>query len=104
MDNLNPNQQMPVMPQNPYESEGPKTKSIGTLISIFIVLILIIVGGLYFWGKKMAKEQEINNPTQEQTANTSGDDINSIQKDLSSLEQTNGTTNELLNSIDQELK
>lgn len=104
MDNLNQNQQMPVMPQNSYEPEGPKTKSIGALISIFIILILIIVGGLYFWGKKMAKEQEISNPTQEQTINTSEDDINSIQKDLNNLGELDSSTDVSLDAINQEFK
>jgi FtsZ-interacting cell division protein ZipA len=66
--------------------------SIGGIIGTIIIIALIILGGLYFWGKRIeeskAKQQVATDDTllsqdQANEANvSSADDLNSIQADL----------------------
>ncbi len=84
--------------------------SIGSIIGTIIIIAVIILGGLYFWGKRIeeskAKEKLLQESAQqtpqvsEQTesakikAVSGSDDLNSIEADLNS-------TN--LNGLDSEL-
>mgnify|MGYP001570716068 FL=1 len=89
------------MNQTGFEQK-PKNKSIGALIGIFIVLVLMIVGGLYFWGKRLQNQtstQSTNNTTSQAPI---ADDLNSIQSDLNVAGSAN-TTNDL-NEINNQLK
>ena len=78
------------------EPQQNNKSSIGSIIGTIIIIALIILGGLYFWGKrieesKMNKEL-ISEPTTTETTEineaatiksvSSGDDVNSIQYDL----------------------
>jgi hypothetical protein len=91
MDTFNPNQ-MPPMP--PVENK----KSIAPLISVIVILVLIIVGGLYFL--KERSNQQVYTPVQETapqgdsvTASlkqqSSSDDLNSIESDLNATNLNN---------------
>ena len=110
MENLNTNQNpVNVMPQMPEET--PKPSSIGPLIGIIIVILVIVLGGLYFWGQRVEKNADESMATKEgamsegsDTADTSielletqgsSDEITDIEKDLDSTD---------LENLDQELE
>ena len=75
---------------------------IGSIIGTIVIIAVIILGGLYFWGKRVEesklKESLVNGST-EQTADSlevkniesvsSSDDISSIQADLSATNLDN---------------
>ncbi len=77
--------------------------SIGSIIGTIIIIALIILGGLYFWGKRIEESRvkqalvtdsmESSRDTSEAAAimsmGSSSDDLNSIQADLSSTNTTN---------------
>ncbi len=90
--------------------------SIGSIIGTIIIIALIILGGLYFWGKRIEEtklkqklisesENTIPSPTTEMNeANaiksiSSGDDLNSIEADLNSTNLEN-----LSSELDQPLQ
>lgn len=86
--------------------------SIGSLIGTIIIIALIVLGGLYFWGKRIeeAKQKQIllseNNSTEtvqnsdsDQTALSGGDDVDSIDADLKATNTTN-----LSSELDQPLE
>lgn len=76
MDTNNPNMMM----QTP-----PRRSPLGPVIGIIIILVIIIVGSLYFWGQRIDKTmneyQETTTPTPTETVNTS-DEIGDIEADL----------------------
>ena len=74
----------------------PTNKSgLGSIIATIIIIAIIILGGLYFWGKRVEESQSADNAIQE-TAQTSepqseaatirsvssSDDLDSINADL----------------------
>lgn len=93
MDTFNPNQ-MPGL-----QSE-PEKKSVGPLIAVIIILVLIVVGGLYFLKERSSFNQYIpqeqNTDLQSLEQQGSSDDVASIEADL------NSTNLELLNTSDIE--
>jgi hypothetical protein len=68
--------------------------SIGSVIATIIIIAIIILGGLYFWGKRVEESKATENlvsgtsPTSESSEATaiksmsSSDDLNSIDADL----------------------
>ena len=91
MDNTTPNpmpDQMPIMPQ-------PESKA-GPIIGIVIVVIVLIIGALYFWGQRLNREVPVT-PSSDTSAlqeeqsdpsvtalnsQSSSDDYASIESDL----------------------
>ncbi|MBN2093847.1 MAG: hypothetical protein JW740_00515 [Candidatus Zambryskibacteria bacterium] len=82
MDTFNPNQMPPIQ-------DNPEKKSIGPLISVIIILVLIIVGGLYFL--KTRSERNVYIPNTEEGADSvveslkqqeESDELDSIEADL----------------------
>ncbi len=81
--------------------EQQNKSSIGSIIGTVIIIALIILGGLYFWGKRIEenklKQKLISDsiPTQETDQNESiektgsSDDLNSIEADLNSTNLDN---------------
>ncbi len=78
--------------------------SIGSIIGTIVIIALIILGGLYFWGKRIedskAKEALISQTTQQPTSTenqeaaairstSSSDDLNSIQTDINATNVDN---------------
>jgi len=77
--------------------------SIGSIIGTIIIIALIILGGLYFWGKRVKELKNIENITTETTEQSdnsseasvimntvsSSDDLSSIEADISSTNTTN---------------
>ena len=97
-------------PQNPTQNLTPKQNmhrpenksSIGSIIGTIIIIAIIILGGLYFWGKRLEENKLKQNLVKESTTQTeeyneaaaiksvsSSDDLNSIQADLNSTKTEN---------------
>ncbi|KND48712.1 MAG: hypothetical protein AB198_00120 [Parcubacteria bacterium C7867-003] len=109
--NNTPMNNMPInnAPQNsPSQSSMPENKSsIGSIIGTIIVIAIIILGGLYFWGKRvdeakmkqdLVSGENTETPTesdeQSMEANSiksvnDSDDLNSIEADLKATNTTN---------------
>ena len=78
--------------------------SIGSIIGTIIIIALIILGGLYFWGKRIEESKATQSamtdttpsavtPEQNEAAviksMSSGDDVSSIEADLQKTNTTN---------------
>jgi hypothetical protein len=76
--------------------------SIGSIIGTVIIIAIIILGGLYFWGKRIEesklKQNLVSGTTTEPTSMneaaviksvSSSDDLNSIQTDLNNTNLSN---------------
>jgi len=48
---------MPPDLNNPSHMPSPKAQSWGTIISIIIIVLMIIIGAFYSWGKRISQEQ-----------------------------------------------
>jgi uncharacterized protein HemX len=83
-------------PQNPIQnttpSMGGESKSVGPAIGIVVIILIVVLGGLYFWGQRMNTQttegtntQTMSEPdqalTQMNTQSTS-DDTAAIEADL----------------------
>lgn len=55
--NMNPGDQMSQMNMNNNPQHTPKS-GMGSVIATIIIIALIILGGLYFWGKRIETERE----------------------------------------------
>lgn len=87
--------QQPVPPQAPMQPAQNKS-SIGSIIGTIVVIAIIILGGLYFWGKRVEEaklRQNLVTDSTPQQANqmdeaaaikstSSSDDLDSIDADL----------------------
>jgi hypothetical protein len=62
---------------------APK-KSYGAAIGIVVIILVLIVGALYFWGEKMSATDEaaVTTEAQTETPVSSSDDASSIEADL----------------------
>jgi len=62
MENLN-NKAAPemqeTMPEEIPQEMAPKSGGMGPLIGVIIVVVLIALGGLYFWGGQLNKEEAV---------------------------------------------
>lgn len=90
-----PQVQMPTPVQN--------KSSIGSIIGTIVIIAVIILGGLYFWGKRVEeaklRQALVTDTTSEQTSETdeaaaikstsSSDDLSSIEADLNSTNLDN---------------
>ncbi len=81
--------------------ETPTNKSsIGSIIGTIIIIAVIILGGLYFWGKRIeeskmnqelisgSEDVQINEASVIRSVNSS-DDLNSIESDLNNTKLDN---------------
>lgn len=77
-------QNTPIMNQG----QGPvEPKSTGPVIGIVIIILIIVLGGLYFWGQRADQNimEETQNAELEMTQSES-DDLTSIEADLNSAD------------------
>lgn len=87
----------PVMPPPSPMMESPKKTQIGPVIGLIIILAIIVVGTLYFWGQRVEKTQntgtqntqteqttpaEVDTQTEQLQTQSTSDDIYSIEADL----------------------
>ena len=47
----------PVVDEHVPEIEAPQTKSTGAIIGSIIIILVLIIGGLYFWGKQIVEKR-----------------------------------------------
>ncbi len=86
------------------QPQDQNKSSIGSIIGTIIIITVIILGGLYFWGKRVEeskyKDQILNQKDEfsqsikmdENTkirTTTPGDDLGSIESDLNNTNTTN---------------
>jgi hypothetical protein len=92
---MNPENNIPMQPLQPVEE-----KTIGPAIGVIIIILVLVLGGLYFWGERMNKGREMPNPQLEEPAVTdaqttelqiqsSSDDTNAIDADLTATDLSN---------------
>jgi hypothetical protein len=55
----NMNQGGAPMPQKETVSQGNGDSSVGPVIGIIIIIAVIVIGGLYFWGQRISNEGEM---------------------------------------------
>ncbi len=77
----------------------PKKSGVGAVIGSAIVIILLILGALYFWGEKLSEQEQTpvqNNSVSATDAvveklnqQSSSDDLSSIEADLNATEWSN---------------
>lgn len=79
--------------------------SIGSIVGTIIIIALIILGGLYFWGKQMQEAKSVQNITTNETvpgnettdtseaavikSTSSSDDLDSLDADLQNTNTAN---------------
>ena len=117
MDPLNNN---PVLSGSQMPPPQPEKHSIGPIAGAIIVILLLIAGGLYFWGAQLNQQTDTppyipSDDTSMQDANTtvtsdtsaglppqsSSDDVSSIEADANAMDmnQLNASNNAELNDI-----
>ncbi len=79
----------------------PHKSGIGSIIGTIIIIAIIILGGLYFWGKRIEetklKQDLVTDGTPETPSVNNSDDLNSIEADLNSDTEINSLGSELDN-------
>lgn len=80
--------------------------SVGSIISAIIIIAIIVLGGLYFWGKRIEESKRVQDittdttqptaqmdPVQQETAaiktTSQSDELTSIETDLKNTKTTN---------------
>lgn len=48
------------MQQQPMETQAPSTPKYGVMVGSGIVLVVLVLGGLFLWGKSVTPAQELN--------------------------------------------
>lgn len=54
---------MPPELNNPPHMPSPKQQSWGALISIVVIMLMIIIGAFYAWGKRVAEVNALTAPS-----------------------------------------
>lgn len=83
--NINMNQ-MPnagLPPMQPQQPTPPKEEKggMGPLIGSIIVIIILVIGAIYFWGGMLNKQENIV-PDQQPAALSLSDDVGDLEQDL----------------------
>jgi hypothetical protein len=90
--------------------EETKKTGIGSIVGTIIIVALIVLGGLYFWGKRLEESKNVQDMTgqqnQVQTMSAEEQQLQSIRTtsssdELSSIEADLNATN--LDNLDTEL-
>lgn len=54
---------MPPELNNPPHMPSPKQQSWGTVLSIVVIMLMIIIGAFYAWGKRVAEVNALTAPS-----------------------------------------
>ena len=65
-----------------------ETNEIGTVSGILIIVLMLVLGGMYFFQQDMQRQKQIE-ALRQQIASSSQDDLTSIQNDAASLDFKN---------------
>ncbi|TSC83380.1 MAG: hypothetical protein G01um101417_656 [Parcubacteria group bacterium Gr01-1014_17] len=78
-------------PQNAMPMGEPKKSGVGALIGSIIIILILVLGALYFWGGKLQTgEEELNFDESSAAVNASAsDEVSDIDADLNKLESVN---------------
>lgn len=76
--------------------------SIGSIIGTIIIIALIILGGLYFWGKRLEESKATQDALMETTQNVAVEPITTSQNEAMIINSM--TSSDDLNSIEADLK
>lgn len=81
--------------------EGESAKSYGAVIASIIIILILVVGGLYFWGKTLSEREVITAPNEQQEGATtsSNDSVSSLDTDLNTNSGNLDTINTDLKGI-----
>jgi len=114
MEDFNQQNYIPEQEKPMNELSEPQKKSTGAVIGSIIVIVVIIVGGLYLWGKQISEKRAQESMTPEQILSEPDNSLNALQNqsksdEVSDIEKDLNATdlNELdkeLQNIDEELK
>lgn len=117
MDSLNQNPIASGSQLPPTQTPEPTKSSVGPLAGAVIVILLLVAGGLYFWGAQLNKQEEVlpfipSNDSAEDTSvnsdmsaglpqQSSSDDVSSIEADANAMniDQLNSQNSAELNNI-----
>lgn len=89
MENMNQQNETGFTPQPLSATQNQSESKLGPIVGIVIVVIVLIIGALYFWGAKLNNDNTTNGNTQPDQAvsqlQTQGaaDTISAIETDLS---------------------
>ncbi|MDP2705154.1 MAG: hypothetical protein Q8O71_01995 [bacterium] len=92
--------------QNPLPNK-PVASSVGPLVGIIIVVIIIVLGGMYFWGQRVDRSGidpmlENDAMTQSLENQSSSDDLTAIEADIDNTDLENLDAE--LNQINSDLE
>lgn len=78
-------------PQNAMPMGEPKKSGVGALIGSIIIILILVLGALYFWGGKLqTSEEELNFDDSSAAVTTStSDEVSDIEADLNKTETVN---------------
>lgn len=78
-------------PQNAMPMGEPKKGGVGALIGSIIVILILVLGALYFWGGKLQTEEEINfdESAAVNGADVPAEEVSDIEADLNALPPVN---------------
>lgn len=80
-------------PQNAMPMGEPKKSGVGALIGSIIIILILVLGALYFWGGKLqTNEEELNFDDSSAAVNgatSASDEVSDIEADLNQTELVN---------------
>lgn len=93
--NINPNQNAPIEQSPSPAPQPPEKGGMGPLIGSVIVIVILVIGAIYFWGDKLNKQE--SNPSDQQPAATlsQNDDVNNLEQDLNNTPDIQIDTNNI---------
>jgi FtsZ-interacting cell division protein ZipA len=78
----------------------PKRVGIGSTVGTIIIIALIVLGGLYFWGKRLEESKNLQQVTTEDTQ-TTAPQLSAEEQENNLIKNTNPSDE--LNSIEADL-
>lgn len=67
----------------------PNGSSAGPVIGIIVILVIIILGGLYFWGQRNGENTILNEALNAINLQSDSDEIDTIEADLNATDIEN---------------
>ncbi len=67
----------------------PRGGSAGPVIGIIVILVIIILGGLYFWGQREGNDEVLNEELDAINLQSDSDEVDTIEADLNATDIEN---------------
>ena len=71
------------------EGSAPSGTSAGPVIGIIVILVIIILGGLYFWGQRESDDTILNDTLDTINLQSDSDEVDAIEADLNATDIEN---------------